>query len=67
MNAGLDAVETASKKEVHKAGEFFGSKSADAVTNSTDDKIEKQEPLEETIIPPQERDEILNNSRQVLS
>ena len=39
---GLDA----SKKVVHKTGEFIGNKIADAVTNSNDDNIETQEPFE---------------------
>ena len=38
LNTGLDP----SKKVVHKAGEYLGNKSADAVTKSSDDKIEKQ-------------------------
>ena len=29
------------------------------------DKIEKQEPVEEIIIPPEKRDEIINKSRKV--
>ena len=63
---GLDALKTASKQVVHKAGESLGNKTADAVTKSNDDKIEKQEPVEETIIPPEERDEILNKLRKAL-
>ena len=63
MDAELDAVETASKKKVHKTDEFFGNKSADAVLNSANDKIEKREPLEQIIIPLQERDKILNKSK----
>ena len=55
------------QKKVHKTDEFFGNKSADAVLNSANDKIEKREPLEQIIIPLQERDKILNKSRQVLS
>ena len=54
------------KKVVHKAGEFIGNKIADAVTKSNDDNIDKQESDEEIIIPPEERDEILNNLRKVL-
>ena len=56
MDTGLDA----SKKVVHKAREFIGNKIAEAVTKSNDDGIEKQEPVEEIIIPPQKSDEILN-------
>ena len=62
LDIGLDA----SKKVVHKAGEFIGSKVADAVTKSDDDNIEKQEYVEEIIIPPEKRDEILNKLRKVL-
>ena len=46
MDAGLDA----SKKVVHKAGEFLGNKIPDAVTNSNDGNIKKQEPVEEIVI-----------------
>ena len=37
----LDKGLNASKKVVHKAGEFIGNKIADAVTKSNDDKIIK--------------------------
>ena len=33
---------------------------------SNDDNIEKQEPAEEIIIPPEKREEILNKLRKVL-
>ena len=56
MVIGLDA----SKKVVHKAGEYLGSKIADAVTKVNDDKIVRQKPVKEIIIPPEERDKILN-------
>ena len=46
----IDSLKTASKKVVHKAGEFIKNKIADAVTKSNDDKIVKQEPVEEIII-----------------
>ena len=62
LDAGLDA----SKKVVHKAGEFIGNKIADTATKSNDDNIEKQEPVEEIITPPEKRDEILNKLRRVL-
>ena len=52
MDTGLHAVKTTSTRVVHKAGEFIGNKIADAVTKSNDDKIVKQEPVEEKIIPP---------------
>ena len=66
MNAGIDAVKTASKKVVQKTGDLIGNKITDAVTKSNDNKIVKQEPVEEIIIPTEERDEILNKLRQVL-
>ena len=66
MDTGLDVVKTASKKLVHKAGEFLGNKIADAVTKSNNDNIEKQEPVEEIIIPPDKKDEILNKLSKVL-
>ena len=66
MDTGLDSLKTASKKVVHKAGEFTGNKTIDAVTKSKDDNIVKQEPAEEIIISPKKRDKILNNLRKVL-
>ena len=62
MDTGLDA----SKKFVHKAGEFLWNKIADTVTKSNNDNIEKKEPVEEIIIPPEKREEILNKLRKVL-
>ena len=49
----LDSLKAASKKEIHKAGEFLGNKVADTVTKSSYDKIVKQEPVVEIIIPPE--------------
>ena len=66
MDRGLVALKTTSKKVVHKAGVFLGYKIADTVTKSNDDKSEKQEHAEETIIPVEERDEILKKLKQVL-
>ena len=66
MYTGPNSLKTASKKVVHKAGEFLGNKIADAVTKSNDDNIEKQEPDEEILIPLEKRDEILNKLRKVL-
>ena len=62
LNTGLDA----SKKVVHRAGEFLGNKILDAVTKSNDDNLEKQESVEEIIIPPEKREETLNKLRKVL-
>ena len=57
LNTGPDSLRTASKKVVHKAGEFIGSKIADAVNKSNEEK---------TIVPPEKREEILNALRQLL-
>ena len=46
----LDKRLDASKKVVHKAGEYLGDKISDAITKSSNDNIEKQEPVEERII-----------------
>ena len=54
------------KKVVHNAGEYSGNKTADAVTESNNVNIEKQEPFEEEIICPEKREEISNNLRKVL-
>ena len=54
------------QKVVHKTNKFIGNKIADAVTKSNNDKIVKQKPVEEIIIPLEKRDEILNNFRKVL-
>ena len=53
FDTGLDSLKTASKKTVHKAGEFIGNIIADAVTKSNNNKIVKEEPAEEIIIPPE--------------
>ena len=52
---------------VHKAGKFITNKIADAVTKSNNDKIEKQEPVDEITIALEKRDEILKRLRKVLS
>ena len=57
IDTGLDA----SKKVVLKAGEFIGNKIAGALTESSNINIEKQEPVEEIIIPTEKREEILKN------
>ena len=53
LDTGLDSLKTASKKVVHKAGEYLGNKIADGVTNPNDDETVKQEPVGEIIIPPE--------------
>ena len=67
LDTGLDSLKAASKKLVHKAGGILGNKIADAVTKSNDDKIAdavtksnhdkllKEEPVEEIIIPLEEK------------
>ena len=56
MDTGVDALKTASIKVISKAGEFIG--------NKIGDKILK--PVEEIIIQPEKREEILNELKQVL-
>ena len=70
MYTGLDSLKDASKKVVHKADKYLGSKTADAETKSNDDQIVKLDAnprnIEEIIIPLEEKDEILDKSRKVL-
>ena len=66
MDTGLNSLKTTSKKVVHKAVEFIGKKIAQTGTKSKDDNIEKQEPVEEIITPPEKRNEIVNKLRKVL-
>ena len=66
LDTGLDSSKTASEKVLHKTGEVLGNKIAHAVAKSYDDKIVKTKPVEEIIIPPKKREEILNELRQVL-
>ena len=62
----LDALKSDSKKLVHKAaeatGEFIGNKIADKIANPD----ENSRNVEETIIPSEKREKILNELRQVL-
>ena len=55
LDSGLDPLKTASKKVVHKAGEFLENKIVDGVTKSYNDSTEKQETVEEINIPPEKR------------
>ena len=50
MDTVLDSLKIASKKVVHKAGEFVVNQIEDTATKSNDDKVMKQEPAEEIII-----------------
>ena len=54
------------QKNNPKAGEYLGNKTENSVTKSNDDNIEKQKPVEEIIIRPEKRDEILNKLKIVL-
>ena len=67
LDTGLDSFKTASKKLVHKTGEFLENKSADAITKSSNDKILKPATVEGMIIPIEKRDEILKVLRRILS
>ena len=60
FDTGLDALKTASKKVVNLTGEFLGNKIADTNIKSSGNKILKQKPVEEIIIPPEERNKIRN-------
>ena len=66
MNTRLDVLKTASKERVHKAGEFLENKIIEAVTKSNNNKIEKQETVEEIINQTEKTEEILNELRQEL-
>ena len=66
MNTRLDVLKTASKERVHKAGEFLENKIIEAVTKSNNNKIEKQETVEEIINQAEKTEEILNELRQEL-
>ena len=64
LDTGLDSLKIASKKLVHKTGEFSENRIAEAVTKSNDDEnvkpAENSRTLEEIIIPLEKRDEVLN-------
>ena len=70
MYTGLDSLKAASKKVVHKADKYLGSKISDAETKSNDDQIMKLDAnprnIEEIIIPLEEKNEILDKLRKVL-
>ena len=66
VDTRLDSLKTSFKNVVQKIDEFLRNKIADAVANFYSDKILKTKPVEEIIISPQKREEILNDSRQEL-
>ena len=67
---GLDPLKTVPKKVVHKAaeatGNFTGNKIADKIDKPKLVSGKKSIDAEEIIIPPEKREEILNELRQVL-
>ena len=52
------------QQAIHKFGEFLGNRNAVTVTKPKYINIEKQEAVEEIIIPPGKREEILNKLRK---
>ena len=66
MNTGLDAVKIASKKVVHKSGEFLANKFVHEVTESNDDKTEKQKLAEEIIIPPEKKSRNIKQIKKII-
>ena len=64
LDRGIDSLKTTSIYVIQKAGEFLENKIVEAVTNSYNNKIVK--PVEEIIILPEKREDILNELRQVL-
>ena len=70
LDTQLDALKTASKKVFHKAaeatGEFLIIKIADKVLKQKPVIDENSRNVEEIIIPPETREEMFNELRQVL-
>ena len=66
LDAGLGSLKTTSEKIVHKTSEFLVNKIAEASTNLYGNKFMKSRPIEEITIPPEKREETLNESRKVL-
>ena len=69
LDAGLDALETASKKFSKAAegtGEFVGNKIPDKIVILKYVIRQNKRNVEKKIIPPEKREEILNNLRIVL-
>ena len=62
MDKGLDA----SKKVIHKAGEYLENKTPDTTNMSNNDNIMKQEPVEEIIIPPEKRRNIKQIEKSII-
>ena len=70
LDAILDALKTAPKKVVHKTaeatGEFIGNKITDKIMEPNPVPEENSRNFEEIIIPPEKREELLNELKQVL-
>ena len=70
LNTALDFLKNASKKVFCRAGEFMGNEIAGAVAKLCDNKVVKPDQIsrnvEEIIIPPDKRGQILNTLRQAL-
>ena len=66
----LDALKIVTKKVAHKAadtrGEFVGNKIANKIVKQTPVPDKNSKNVEEIIIPPEQREEILNKVRQLL-
>ena len=67
---GLDNVKTASKKVVHKTAEasreLIGNKITENIVKPKTAPNENSRNVDKIVIPPEKRQEILNESRQVL-
>ena len=67
---GLDALKTISKTVINKAaeatGEFRGKKAADKIVKPEPVPDKNSKNVEEIIIPPEKREEVLNELRQEL-
>ena len=61
LDTGLDALETASKKAIHKAAE--GSKIADKIVKPKHVTDENSRNVEEIVVPTEKREEILHKLR----
>ena len=66
----LDALKIVTKKVAHKAadtrGEFVGNKIANKIVKQTPVPDKNSKNVEEIIIPPEQREEILDEVRQLL-
>ena len=63
---GLDALKSASKKVVHKAAEVTGQFIGNKITDRIAKPDESLRDVEEIVIPPEKREEILNKLKLLL-